>query len=585
MSDTPRSAAPPATVEEIQQDWNELKLRVGELEIERAALQLENKNFRFLMDRLIEHRQKSHSELILLLSGLVSKLPITDAGLVVSKLVEHNTHVAEVCAALLKGKTDAGLPQPAMLRALDQSKRDLSAAFKPAVEELIRLDTPLEREMLAALIEKPALAFSPPFVRAYRCFVKGQLPRERVLREFGEEALVFFNDLTTDPKLNPRPKADEIVLVFKPDFEALLAANPTLLAGKREALVALFKRVQTGKSQTPAGRTQRQALNQLTFVTELTHYYANQNTELPEPIFAQRLPALVEQLGITGPNDPLDEKLVSLVHGLLALIVSTEQRLTVINNSGKGSPAGRSLRYVLRLRQEKSPLDNPAVVNEVIPEFVKHLIPPPPQPPITATALAQVLRLVDVDFQKFVLRAVMACDRMRRADAEALGRATAKELGLPDLGEEQKAAALSPEQERQIAWDKVKDLISGRAEPSAIAAAIRDRLHAKYESDEIKQSWVTLTEADPITFIRAFCQLPYLPDGKTDPIAKPVMEAYVIRLTHEKYAATYHKVVNSLKNMFKAKPDSPTLLNFVALVRWAEPTAAAKLSQDVGLAH
>lgn len=585
MSDTPRAAAPPATIEEIQQDWNELKLRVGELEIERAALQLENKNFRFLMERLIEHRQKSHSELILLLSGLVSKLPITDAGLVISKLVEHNTHVAEVCAALLKGKTEAGLPQPALLRALDQSKRDLSAAFKPAVEELIRLDTSLEKEMLAALIEKPALAFSPPFVRAYRCFVKGQVPRERVLREFGEEALVFFNDLTTDPKLNPRPKADEIVLVFKPDFEALLAASPTLLAGKREALVALFKRVQTGKSPTPEGRTQRQALNKLTFITELTHYYANQNTELPEPIFAQRLPALVEQLGITGPTDPLDEKTVALVHGLLALIVSTEHRLTVINNSGKGSPAGRSLRYVLRLRQEKSPLDNPAVVNEVIPEFVKHLIPPPPQPPIAAPALAQVLRLVDVDFQKFVLRAVMACDRMRRADAEALGRSAAKELGLPDLGEEPKAAALSPEQERQIAWDKVKDLISSRAEPSAIAAAIRDRLHAKYESDEIKQSWVTLTEADPITFIRAFCQLPYLPDGKTDPIAKPVMEAYVVRLTHEKYAATYLKVVNSLKNMFKAKPDSPTLLNFVALVRWAEPTAAVKLSQDIGLAH
>ena len=51
-------------------------------------------------------------------------------------------------------------------------------------------------------------------------------------------------------------------------------------------------------------------------------------------------------------------------------------------------------------------------------------------------------------------------------------------------------------------------------------------------------------------------------DGRTDSIARPVMETYVTRLTHEKYTAVYHKIVNSLRNMFRAKPDSPTLLNF-----------------------
>jgi len=61
------------------------------------------------------------------------------------------------------------------------------------------------------------------------------------------------------------------------------------------------------------------------------------------------------------------------------------------------------------------------------------------------------------------------------------------------------------------------------------------------------------------------------------------MESYVTRLTHEKYAATYHKVVNSLRNMFHAKPDSPTLLNFVALVKWAGPDAVNKLCADVGM--
>jgi hypothetical protein len=100
----------------------------------------------------------------------------------------------------------------------------------------------------------------------------------------------------------------------------------------------------------------------------------------------------------------------------------------------------------------------------------------------------------------------------------------------------------------------------------------------------MKQSWVTLTEADPISFIRVFCQLPYLPDGRTDPVARTVMETYVTRLTHEKYLATYSKVLNSLKNMFRANPHSPTLVNFLNLVRWIDAEAANKIGADVGMA-
>ncbi|MFN3409382.1 MAG: hypothetical protein ACK45B_10340 [Limisphaerales bacterium] len=584
MSETSRPAAAPADLAVIQRDWHELTLRVAALETSLAAQCEAARHLRALVEQMIDHRQRSHGELILLLSNLVSKLPLTDAGVVVAKLVEHNNHVAEVCAALVKGKPGEALPQPALLRALDQCKRDLSAALKPAVAELVALDSALDRAMLEALVDQPDLAFSPPYVRAFRCFAKGQVPRERIVREFGEAALACFNDLTTDPKLNPRPKPEEIVLAFKPDYEAVLAANPEL-AAHRAALAALYQRVQTGKSPTAEGRAQRLALNKLMFIIELLHYYENQNTELPEPIFAQRLPGLLEQIGITGPTDPLDEKHVKLAEELLALIVNREHRLTVINNSGKTTPAGRCLRYILRLRQETNPLADPAIVNEVIPEFVKHLLPPPPQPPMSAAALAQLLRFLAPDFQKFVLRALMNSDRLRKGDAEALGRAVAKELGLPDLGEEPKPVVLAPEVERQLAWDKIKDLLAKRAEPAAIAAAIRDRLHAKYESDEIKQSWVTLTETDPMTFIRVFCQLPYRPDGKTDPIAKPVLEAYATRLVHEKYAATYTKVVNSLKGLFKARPDNPTLQNFLALARWADPTAAAKIAHDVGLAQ
>src|ERR1035437_5194772 len=59
------------------------------------------------------------------------------------------------------------------------------------------------------------------------------------------------------------------------------------------------------------------------------------------------------------------------------------------------------------------------------------------------------------------------------------------------------------------------------------------------------------------------------------------METYVLRLTHEKYAATYNKVVNSLKNMGQANPASPTLVNFLALIKGVDADAAKKLSAEV----
>jgi hypothetical protein len=77
--------------------------------------------------------------------------------------------------------------------------------------------------------------------------------------------------------------------------------------------------------------------------------------------------------------------------------------------------------------------------------------------------------------------------------------------------------------------------------------------------------------------------LPYLPDGQTDPIARAVLQTYVSRLMHEKYAATYAKVVQALRNLFKVKADSPALLNFVSLVRWVDAEAADRISRDVGM--
>ncbi len=571
----PNSAVP---LEEIQQGWNELTLKVRQIEAEKNLLEQENKSLKFKLDKVIEHRQKSHSELMVLLTTLVSKLPINDVGGIIARLVEHQTNVTQFLVALGKGVAEPQVAAPVLLRTLEQTKRDLLAALKPLVDELIQLETPLESATLQALLAEPELFFSPRIVRAHRCYVKGQLARERIVRDFGEAALIFFTDLTTDPKLNPNPKPEEIVLAFKNDFESLLQQHPEVVPDKRAELLALYGKVQRSKAATAEARAQKIAFAKLSFFIELLHYYDHQNTEAPDVIFAQRLPAVIEQLVISGPQDTLDAKLISQAEAAIASVINQDHRLMIINNVGKGSAIGKTLKYILKLRVEKI-----ADLDQIIAEFLKHLIPPPPQPTPAPEALTPVLALLKPEVQQPVVIAIMTFDRLRRPDAEALAKAVGAQLGITGLDTKLKAPELPPDVARQMAWARIKDLITGRGDPAAIATAIRDRLHAKYDADEIKQSWVTLIEADAISLIRIFCQLPYLPSGKTDPIAQTVMETYVTRLTHEKYAAAYNKVINSLKNLFKTKPDSPTLLNFLALVRWVNPEAAEKLSTDIGM--
>src|SRR5579871_3270790 len=576
MTSTESAASTVTSPEEVQREWHELTLRVKQLEAERLAQEQENKTLRALLERVIEHRQKSHSELILLLTNLVSKLPMNDVGVIVSKLVEHNSNVAEVCSALVKGKADAPLPQPAVLKALDQTKRELSAAVKETVDGLIAANSPLDLEMLNGFVTNPETFFSPAVVRATRGYIKGQVPRERIVKEFGDGAVGLFNDMTTG-KLNPNPKPEEISLAFKSEFEAMLPQS-SLPADKQQQLRTLHEKVQKSKASTPEARAQRILFLQLSFLLEVHHYYTSDNHEPPDVIFAQRLPAVVEQLVVSGPQDPLDEKLIGQAETLMAHIINPDYRHAIVNNMGKSGGSAATLRHVLRLRAEK-------VVDQdyVVTEFVKHLLPNKTAP--KPEALTAILRLIKPEMQRLVVFAIMDSDRLRKEEAETLGKAVGKELVLSGLDVPRKSAtSITPELERQLAWEKIKELITSRGDPGAIATAIRDRLHARYDADEMKQSWVTLTEADPISLIRVFCQLPYLPDGSTDPVARAVMETYVTRLMHEKYASTYNKVMNSLRNMYKANPHSPTLQNFLALVKWVDADAANKMTSDIGMA-
>ena len=577
MSDSQDNTIALVSVEKIQREWRDLTLRVAQAETERAALEQENKALRTLLERTIEHRQKSHSELVTLLTTLVSKLPLNDVGVLIARLMEHNQQVTDVCASLVKGKLDEAILQPALLKSLDKTKRDLAEAFKPEVEILLKLETPYEAGVLRQLLEKPDTFFSPAVTRANRAFVKGQLPRERIVKEFGLDALIFFKDVTTDVKFNPRPKPDEIMLVFKPEFAELLQQNPHAAAAKQAELEALNQKVRQSRENTEAARAQKSAFLRLSFFLELLHYYENQSTESPDVVFAQRLPPLIEQLVISGERDTLDEKLIIAAEALLALIISADHRKAVINNIGKPGGLPRTLRYTLAFRLENLTDSDPLTV-----ECVKHLIPQGKVP--EPATLAGVLRLFNPHMQQSCIRAIAVTDRLRKEDAEKLGKAVAQELGLKEvLNRLAEKSSLTPERERQHAWDSIKDMVGSRAAPNEVITAIRKRLHGHYDSDEVKACWLVLTEADPMVFVRVFCLFPYLADGQADPLGRPILETFVTRLTHEKYAATYTKTVNALKNLFKVKADSPALVNFLALVKWVDANAADKIARDIGM--
>jgi hypothetical protein len=577
MAESDNGPGPVPSVEEIQKAWLDLTLKVRQLDAELTAVEQENKALRSLLERVVEHRQKSHAEMVSILTTLVTKLPINDIGVVVSRLVEHNTHVNEVCAALAKGKMDDNQLQPVILKVLERTKTELAAFLKSSVEELLKLEAPFEAGLLQSLIETPDNFHSPAFVRANRAFVKGQLPRERIVKEFGNEALIFFKDLTTDPKLNPRPKPEEIMLAFQNDFETLLQQNPNVVSAKRNELTALHKKVQASRAATEPARTQKNAFLRLSFAGELLHYYENQSTESPDVVFAQRMPPLIEQLIITGENDALDEKLIEKAEHLLGFIIKPDHRHAVINNMGKAGGLARTLRFVLTFRAEKL-----TEMDTVTLDFIKHLISAGRVP--KTDALLPILRLIPPDMQAVIVRAISSTERLRREDAEAVGKAIARELGLKDIEDRLIArSVVSPEHERKMAWGTIEEMVARHVTPGEIAAAIRNRLKVKYDADEIKQSWLTLTEADPMSFIRIFCALPYLPDGQTDATARAVLESYIQRLMHEKYAATHAKVLTALRNMFKAKADGPALVNFIALVKWLDAEAAATLAKEIGM--
>ena len=209
----------------------------------------------------------------------------------------------------------------------------------------------------------------------------------------------------------------------------------------------------------------------------------------------------------------------------------------MVNNFGKGGGAARTLRFVLTFRSAIFTEHDPVTA-----DFVRHLLGAQKNPRAGAASSPccgwSIPRRKKSSSARSSIPTACAARTPRR-----WARSSIKQLGLPELPANAEGGFAS-DKTHMNAWDIIKELIASRASPNEITEAIRKQLHAKYDADEVKQSWLVLAESDPMSLVRVFCLLPYLPDGQTDPIARAVLESYANRLTHEKYAATYAKVIH-----------------------------------------
>src|SRR5438874_1709052 len=76
-------------------------------------------------------------------------------------------------------------------------------------------------------------------------------------------------------------------------------------------------------------------------------------------------------------------------------------------------------------------------------------------------SVASLLKLLNPEAQGFIAKSIITTDRLRRDDAEKLGKAVAAMLDLKGFEESLKAQEAVPvEIERKLAWERIKDMIS-----------------------------------------------------------------------------------------------------------------------------
>ena len=64
MAEIPNGDAALPSIEEMQKGWQDLNLKLRQLDAELTTVEQENKSLRSLLERIVEHRQKSHAEMV-----------------------------------------------------------------------------------------------------------------------------------------------------------------------------------------------------------------------------------------------------------------------------------------------------------------------------------------------------------------------------------------------------------------------------------------------------------------------------------------------------------------------------------------
>ncbi len=208
MAQTENDPGPVPSVEEIQKAWRELTLKVGQLDAELTAAQQDNKVLRSLMERMIEHRQRSHSELI------------THSHRPRRQIAPQRPRRHRLAAGRAQRAGRRGFRQPCQgeNRGRSAAARHPEGAGENQARPRHRLEGPPpgnwrgstrhSRPASSSRSSSSRTPFSrPPSSAPPAVTSRATSPRERVVKEFGEEALVFFKDLTTDVEIQSAPQA------------------------------------------------------------------------------------------------------------------------------------------------------------------------------------------------------------------------------------------------------------------------------------------------------------------------------------------------------------------------------------------
>jgi len=200
------------------------------------------------------------------------------------------------------------MPQPTVLKNRTNQTRFSLPPSSLAVEELIRLETPLEKRDLQSLVEQPDAFFFRRESSAPTMLRQRANPPRRVGAGIWRQALVFFNDMSTDAKAEPNPSRGDR-LIFKMISRRCSNKIPRSCPITR-ATDGVVSACQQSKAQPsmPARKSSRSPDSPSSSNCSIS--YQNQSTEAPTCCLRNGCPRWSSNWFLGSGQDTLDEKLI-----------------------------------------------------------------------------------------------------------------------------------------------------------------------------------------------------------------------------------------------------------------------------------